>query len=88
MKIGIFKFSVRRYVMACTLIVTAKIAILLNPLVTRFWYWIVPTDELYENADAEDMIFCWFFTIASIMAVCAAIYAYNRATAWLFGESK
>ena len=88
MKIGIFKFSVRRYVMACTLIVTAKIAILLNPLVTRFWYWIVPTDELYENADAEDMFCCWFFTIASIIAVCAAIYAYNRATAWLFRESK
>jgi len=85
MKIGIFKFSVRRYVMACTLIVTAKIAIALNPVVSLWDRVIPPTEGMspYHNTAMN-----WFFTLAAIAAIIAAVYAYNRATAWLFGESK
>ena len=84
MKIGIFKFTVRRYVMACTLIVTAKIAIALNPVVSLWDRVIPPTEGMspYHNTAMN-----WFFTLAAIAAIIAAVYAYNKATAWLFGES-
>ena len=89
MKIGIFNFTVRRYVMACTLYATAKIAILLNPLICQVWS-LVPIWDGTGSADKTmfRVILPWLLTIISIGIVVAAIYAYNKATAWLFGESK
>ena len=92
MKIGIFKFTVRRYVMACTLIVTAKIAIMLNPKL----FWLLgllgaTTGEEGNPINPKDPLqiaMAWLLLIVTCFMVVAAIYAYNKATAWLFGESK
>ena len=79
-----FKFSIRRYVMLCTVIVTAKIAILLNPVVS-LWDRVIPGSG--EDVPPYLTTACnWFFTILAIAAIVAAIYAFNKATAWLFSK--
>ena len=83
MKIGIFKFSTRRYVMACTLIVTAKIAILLNPALA-FWSNVLSYRE--DMSETDRIVANWLLTIVSIVAIVAALWLFNKATKWLFGE--
>ena len=92
MKVGIFKFSTRRYVMACTLIVTTKIAILLNPLVFQLLKFAGikqynDTTPL-DNTSPVQILAAWAVVVLVVVVIYAALWAYNRATAWLFGEKK
>ena len=86
MKVGIFKFTLRRYVMACTLIVTTKLAILVHPLVCKVWHLVpLPWDEGME-VNGGLHVWPWMFTFLTIGIVVGAIWLYNKATAYVFGE--
>ena len=87
-KMKIFKFSVRRYVMGCTWYVTAKIAILLHPLVCQVWALVPIWSDADKASKVSMQVGPWAATILSIGIIVAAIYAFNKATAWLFGEKK
>ena len=82
-----FRFSFRRYVMLCTAIVTTKIAIWLNPLVCQLWR-LFPIRESRGGWDGlkggEQAMISWFFTIVSIIIIVAAIYGFNKLTAYTF----
>jgi len=81
MKIGIFKFSFRRYVMACTLIVTAKIAILLHPLVCKVWFLVLPND--FHDGFAP-----WVCTIVGIAGVIGILCLFNHISENVWGWLK
>lgn len=89
MRIGIFKFSIRRYMVLCTALVTAQIAIFLNPLVFRFWH----TFDLNWNTQVMTKWYgwvClpWVFTIFSIAFVLGTLWLWNYLSVWVFGEKK
>lgn len=74
--------------MLCTSIVTARIAIWLNPLVCKLWQEIIPKDDfLWEDCPSVAAV-SWFLTILSIVAICVIVYGFNKATAYAFGEKK
>jgi len=108
MKIGIFKFSFRRYVMLCTIAFTTKMAIWLNPVV--FWLaslvrsdWSSKESIYFEetgrgvlgsitvpwdSGDWKQIIVVWSCAIMICNAIYIVIYAFNKFTAWIFGERK
>ena len=98
------KFTSRRYVMLCTVIVTTWIAIRLNPVV--FWLaglakpvWRTAgttysgvTNELlkpeikWDSGDWKQIAVVWACATLVCVAICLVICAFNKVTAWIFGE--
>ena len=89
-KMKIFKFSVRRYVMACTLYVTAKIAIWLNPWLFRLLV-LVGIDRYndtisIDSTSPKQILAAWCIVALAIGVICAAIYTFNKVTTWVFSR--
>jgi len=103
------KFTSRRYVMLCTLYVTTKIAIVLNPWLFRLAGLVRPEwgsirgkliregngnyiREMipvpWDSGSWKQIAAVWACAILVCTAICGAIYAFNEATAWIFGEKK
>jgi len=103
------KFTSRRYVMLCTLYVTTKIAIVLNPWLFRLAGLVRPEwgsirgkliregngnyiREMipvpWDSGNWQQIAGVWACAILVCTAICGAIYAFNKATAWIFGEKK
>lgn len=88
-KMNRVKKVIRRYVMLCTVLVTARIAIWLNPWVCKLWQIItmaISEDKHFWDDCPSVSAASWFFTIVAIIAICASVYVFNQATAWIFGE--
>ncbi len=86
MKIGIFKFSIRRYMVLCTVLVTARIAMWLNPLVYRAWH-LMPWE--WENVNSfTNHAGPWILTISAILVCYGILLSWNSLSVWVFGEKK
>ena len=75
--------------MLCTLLVTARIAIWLNPLVYRFWHsFDLNWDTAPMTSQYGWTTLPWLFTILSILIIVISLMAWNCLSAWVFGEKK
>ena len=76
----------RRITMTWDLFGVFLLCKLVNPWTYKLWHWILP--DKFWDAVKLDVIYPWFFTILSIVAILVALYGLDRLAAWWYGEKK
>ncbi len=58
---------------------------LMNPFVVKFWMWATPK-PFKDGSTIAEHLGAWLFTVLSLAAISALLYAHHCLTKWYFGD--